>query len=49
MKLFAQPADPLPSGNAGKTKQSIVTFVSKVTERGSSETVSTKHWPRAGR
>ena len=32
---FAQPADPLPSWNEGKTKQSIVTFVSKVTEKGS--------------
>ena len=32
---FAQPADPLPSWNDGKTKQSIVTFVSKVTEKGS--------------
>ena len=36
---FAQPADPLPSWNEGKTKQSIVTFVSKVTEQGSSEFV----------
>ena len=32
---LAQPADPLPSWNAGKTKQSIVTFVSRVTEKGS--------------
>jgi len=32
---FAQPADPLPSSTAGKTKQSIVTFVSKVTEKRS--------------
>ena len=36
---FAQPADPLPSWNEGKTKQSIVTFVSKVTEKGSPEFV----------
>jgi phosphoglycolate phosphatase-like HAD superfamily hydrolase len=36
---FAQPADPLSSWNAGKTKQSIVTFVSKVTEKGSPEFV----------
>jgi hypothetical protein len=36
---FAQPADPLPSWNAGKTKQSIVTFVSKVTEKGSPDFV----------
>ena len=36
---FAQPADPLPSWNAGKTKQSIVTFVSKVTEKSSPDFV----------
>ena len=31
----AQPADPLPSWNAGKTKQSIVDFVAAVTKPGS--------------
>ena len=36
---FAQPADPLPSWNEGKTKQSIVTFVSNVTEKGSPDFV----------
>jgi len=41
---FAQPADPLPSWTAGKTKQSIVTFVSKVTEKSSPDFV-----PRAER
>jgi phosphoglycolate phosphatase-like HAD superfamily hydrolase len=35
----AQPADPLPSWNDGKTKQSILTFVSKVTREGSPEFV----------
>ena len=37
--IFAQPADPLPSWNAGKTKQSIVTFVAKVTEKDSPDFV----------
>jgi phosphoglycolate phosphatase-like HAD superfamily hydrolase len=35
----AQAADPLPSWNDGKTKQSILTFVSKVTKEGSPEFV----------
>jgi hypothetical protein len=33
----AQSADPLPSWNDGKTKQSILTFVSKVTKNGERE------------
>ena len=36
---FAHAADPLRSWNEGKTKQSIVTFVSKVTKKGSPEFV----------
>ena len=32
--VTAQPADPLPSWNAGKTKQSIVDFVAAVTRPG---------------
>jgi hypothetical protein len=36
---FAQSADPLPSWNDGKAKQSILTFVSKVTKEGSPEFV----------
>ncbi len=35
----AQSADPLPSWNDGKSKQSILSFVSKVTKEGSSEFV----------
>ena len=35
----AQAADPLPSWNEGKTKQSIVDFVAKVTKEGSPEFV----------
>ena len=35
----AQAADPLPSWNEGKTKQSIVDFVAKVTTAGSPEFV----------
>ena len=35
----AQSADPLPSWNDGKTKQSILTFVSKVAKKGSPEFV----------
>jgi len=35
----AHPADPLPSWNQGKTKQSIVDFVKKVTTKGSSDYV----------
>jgi phosphoserine phosphatase len=34
-----QAADPLPSWNTGKAKQSIITFVAKVTKRGSSDFV----------
>ena len=37
--IFSQPADPLPSWNAGKTKQSIVSFVSRVTEKASPDFV----------
>jgi phosphoglycolate phosphatase-like HAD superfamily hydrolase len=37
----AQAADPLPSWNEGKTKQSIVDFVAKVTKQGSPEFVPT--------
>lgn len=37
---FSQSADPLPSWNEGKTKQSILTFVSKVTKAGSPDFVS---------
>ena len=33
--VAAQPADPLPSWNAGKTKQSIVDFVAAVVRPGS--------------
>jgi phosphoglycolate phosphatase-like HAD superfamily hydrolase len=35
----AQPADPLPSWNDGKSKQSVLTFVSKVTREGSPDFV----------
>ena len=35
----AHAADPLPSWNEGKTKQSIVDFVAKVTKQGSPEFV----------
>ncbi len=35
----AQAADPLRSWTEGKTKQAIVTFVSKVTEKGSPDFV----------
>ena len=33
---IAQTADPLPSWNDGKAKQSIIEFVAKVTKEGSS-------------
>ena len=36
---FAQSADPLPSCNEGKTRQAILTFVSKVTREGGAEFV----------
>lgn len=36
---FAQPVDPLPSWNEGKTKESIVAFVKRVTENDSPEFV----------
>ena len=36
---IAQSADPLPAWNAGKTKQSILTFVSKVTQKDSPDFV----------
>ena len=36
---IAQAADPLPSWNEGKTKQSIVDFVAKVTKTGSPDFV----------
>jgi phosphoglycolate phosphatase-like HAD superfamily hydrolase len=36
---MAQPADPLPSWNEGKAKQSILTFVSTVTKKGSPQFV----------
>jgi hypothetical protein len=36
---LAQAADPLPSWRAGKTKQSIVDFVAKVTDRKSADFV----------
>ena len=35
----AQPADPLPSWNAGQTRQSILDFVTKVTRQGSPDFV----------
>jgi hypothetical protein len=37
--IAAHAADPLPSWNDGKAKQSIVTFVEKVTKEGSPEFV----------
>jgi hypothetical protein len=37
---LAQAADPLPSWNAGKAKQSIIAFVEKVTQPGSPDCVS---------
>src|SRR5688572_2442463 len=36
---FAQTGDPLPSWNAGKSKQSIVDFVTRVTTKGSPQFV----------
>ena len=42
----AQAADPLPSWNEGKTKQSIVDFVAKVTKQGSPEFVSRRRTDR---
>jgi hypothetical protein len=36
---LAQAADPLPSWNSGKSKQSIVEFVAKVTKKGSADFV----------
>src|SRR5277367_2805005 len=36
---WARSGDPLPSWNAGKTKQSIVDFVEKVTRKGSPDYV----------
>ena len=40
MSDVAQAADPLPSWNDGSTKQSILSFVAKVTRQGSAEFVS---------
>jgi len=37
--MIARAADPLPSWNEGKAKQSIIAFVAKVTQKGSSDFV----------
>lgn len=37
--VFAQSADPLPSWNEGKAKQSFMSFVAKVTRPGSADLV----------
>jgi hypothetical protein len=39
MRVVAQAADALPSWNDGNAKQSILTFVAKVTKEGSPESV----------